>query len=229
MFSKYNTLTLNPTYSICLLIYQKPVPNLVSHLYKPLEPKVYPIMCYNGAPVLSRNGIYFSKAVRSYGNILLWGIVVVSAVPSPFIMILWHLGEDTLWEIPTQRLMPDLHTYSVQTHTHTNPLMHTRKCVHTRLGTKTWRYSPYPAGMFKYRHTVSLTHAHDNTGTGSEIITILTHWHKDNPVPPSTYINNAAGIDTCCMTHKLTATFKYAHLCTRRQTTYIAEVTRAAQ
>lgn len=70
----------------------KPVPNLVDQLYKPLEPKVYPIMCYNGAPMLSRNGIYFSKAVRSYGNILLWGIVVVSVVQGPFIIILWHLG-----------------------------------------------------------------------------------------------------------------------------------------
>lgn len=102
--------------------------------------------------------------------------------------------------------------------------MHTRLLVHTHLGTKTWRYSPYPAGMFKYTHTVSHTH------TYSEIIRILTDWHKYNLVPPSTLINNTAGIRHMLYdTHKLTATFKYAHLCTRRQTTYIAEVTRAAQ
>lgn len=66
--------------------------------------------------------------------------------------------------------------------------MHTRLRVHTHLGTKTWRYSPYPAGMFKYTHTVSHTH------TYSEIIRILTDWHKYNLVPPSTLINNTAGI-----------------------------------
>ncbi len=133
------------------MIYQKP--NLVNHFYKPLEAKVYPIMCYNGAPVLSRNGIYSSKAVRSYGNILLWGIVVVSVVPSPFIMILWHLGEDALWEIPTQRLMPD----SVRTHTQ----MHTCKHVCMHLGTKTRRYTTYTPRMCKY----TLIHMIGNTGT----------------------------------------------------------------
>lgn len=46
-------------------------------LHKPVEPQVYPIMSYNGATVLSSDGIYSSKAVRSYGNILLRGIVVV--------------------------------------------------------------------------------------------------------------------------------------------------------
>lgn len=45
-------------------------------------------MCDNGASIPSRNGIYFSKVVRSYGNILLTAIVVVSEVLSPFIMIL---------------------------------------------------------------------------------------------------------------------------------------------
>lgn len=46
-------------------------------LHKPVEPQVYPIMSYNGATVLSSDGIYSSKVVRSYGNILLWAIVLV--------------------------------------------------------------------------------------------------------------------------------------------------------
>lgn len=36
-------------------------------------PQVYPIICFTGATLLSRNRMHFSKAVRSYGNRLLWG------------------------------------------------------------------------------------------------------------------------------------------------------------
>ena len=123
------------SHSSCFLIYQKPVQNLVNQLYKSLEPEVYPIICYNGAPVLSKNGIYFSKAMRSYGNILLWGIVVVSVVLSPFIMILWHLREDTLWGIPTQRLMPDsVYTFCVHTHTYW--------CTHASMYAYIWAQRP---------------------------------------------------------------------------------------
>lgn len=49
----------------------------LSRLHKPAEPQIYPVMSYNGATVLSSGGIYSSKAAQSYGNILLWGILVV--------------------------------------------------------------------------------------------------------------------------------------------------------
>jgi len=124
----------NSSYSSCFLIHQNPVPNIINYLYKPLEPKVHPIIGCNAAPMLSRNVIYFSKAVRSYGNTLLRGIVVFSVVPSPFIMILRHLGEDTLWEIPTRRPMPDTLT-----------LAHTCKCISMHRGIKTRRHMQYHA------------------------------------------------------------------------------------
>lgn len=49
----------------------------LNRLHKPAEPQIYPVMSYNGATVLSSGGIYSSKAAQSYGNILLWGILVV--------------------------------------------------------------------------------------------------------------------------------------------------------
>lgn len=81
-------------------------------------------MCYNGAPVLSKYGIYFSKAVRSYGNILLWGIVLVSLVLSPFIMIVWHLREDTLRE----RIHPSKILYTHIPYAY--PYKKTQRCTH---------------------------------------------------------------------------------------------------
>lgn len=171
-------------------------------------------MCYNGAPVLSRNGIYFFKAVRSYGNILLWGIVVVSAVPSPFIMILWHRGEDTLWEIPTQRQMPDIHTYCAHTHTYACKHICMHACIwvqrhggiiHTQLVCSS-----------THTHTVSLAHIHSNK-----------HLHRC----PHSCTSTPTEIlqDTCCIVH--TGSYiKTMHTCAHvDKTIYRAEVTRAAQ
>lgn len=136
---------------------KRPVSNLVKQFYKSLEPKVYPIMCSNGAPMLSRNGIYFFKAARSYGNILLWGIVVVSLVLSPFIMILWHLGKDTLWEIPTQRLMPDsIHTYWMHTHTSTDTHMKVRMHASRHKEIE----GLYIPSRYMPTHTGRITHSH---------------------------------------------------------------------
>lgn len=181
-------------------------------------------MCYNGAPVLSRNGIYFSKAVRSYGNILLWGIVVVSAVHSPFIMILWHLGEDTLWEISTQRLVPDIHTYCV--HAHTYLLVHMYAYIWAqRHGGTVYTHLVCASTHVQCHKLIQMT-----TNTCTDIHTqarshtqLFSYLHISTTIAQHPLVHPPKGGDTpyiryihiCCMTHtSLQLQSKFVRMCT---------------